>query len=81
MKKAEYQVNIESCDNGLIVRVGCKTLVVLEGQIDDAFDDIKKLMTGGWEGQKEVRKKWLNDQDDCIEQAQSVCTNTAEAPR
>ena len=71
MKKAEYQVIIESCDNGLIVRVGCKTLVVLEGQIDDAFDDIKKLMTGGWEGQKEVRKKWLNDLE--VEECAPTC--------
>jgi hypothetical protein len=64
MVKAEYDVQLQSADNGMIVRVGCKVLVVTEDRIGEALVDIKRLLTGGHEGQKEVRKKWLNDMEE-----------------
>ena len=68
MARSEYDVQLQSADNGMIVHVGCKVLVITEDRIDEALVDIKRLLTGGYEGQKEVRKKWLNDQDveDCV---------------
>lgn len=67
MRKAEYQVSIESCDNGLIVRVGCKTVIVTEDKIDEALQDIKQYLTTGYPGQREVRKKWLTEEEDTCE--------------
>ena len=64
MQKSEYGVSIESADNGIIVRVGCKTLVVLEENIGIALADIKLLLFGGWEAQRELRKKYLGESEE-----------------
>lgn len=59
MERQEYGVEIAGCNNGMIVNVGCKKLVVPEERIDEAFDDLKELMKGGYKAANKLSAKWL----------------------
>lgn len=62
MKKAEYTVQIDSADNGIIVQIGCKRLVFPETSIDEVLKDIRYYLVGGFEASRHLRKKWLNEE-------------------
>ncbi len=47
MIKLNYPVNINPANNGIIVNVGCKTLVFEESNIDVFLKDLKTLILEG----------------------------------
>lgn len=59
MQKAEYGVEIQGHDNGLVIRVGCKSFVVAEKDIDAALVDVKSLLTGGYKELNRLREQYL----------------------
>ena len=46
MAKLNYDVRIQGADNGVIVNVGCKTLVFKNTETDDFLVDLKALLSG-----------------------------------
>ena len=46
MAKLSYDVRIQGADNGVIVNVGCKTLVFKNTETDDFLADLKALLSG-----------------------------------
>ena len=47
MKKFNHQVRINSADNGIIVDIGCKTLVFVGAiQQEEFLSDLKDLLNG-----------------------------------
>lgn len=46
MAKLSYDVRIQGVDNGVIVNVGCKTLVFKNTETDDFLADLKALLFG-----------------------------------
>lgn len=46
MAKLNYDVRINGADNGIIVNVGCKTLVFKNTETDDFLADLKALLSG-----------------------------------
>lgn len=46
MAKLSYDVRIQGADNGVIVNVGCKTLVFKNTETDDFLADLKALLAG-----------------------------------
>jgi len=58
----EYHVVIGGVENGWVVEVGCKKFVFADHQLDDFLSDLHKLMEGGYEANRELRKKYLKDQ-------------------
>ena len=59
MSKAPYEVNITSADNGIIVRVGCKTLVFGTSQVIPAMQDIQEYLTGGHKAYQRLHQKYF----------------------
>ena len=59
MQKSEYNVQIDSHDNGIVIRVGCKSFVVAENDIDAALVDVKSLLTGGYKELNRLRAIYL----------------------
>lgn len=46
MAKLSYEIMIQAADNGVIVRVGCKTLVFKDTDTDVFLTDLKALLAG-----------------------------------
>ena len=59
MARLEYEVTINGADNGLIVRIGCKTLVFLDGNIKEFIDDFTTYLQGGYDGYKAMHTKYF----------------------
>lgn len=59
MARLEYDVTISGADNGLIVRIGCKTLVFLDGNIKEFIDDLTTYLQGGYDGFKAMQTKYF----------------------
>lgn len=74
MSKAQYEVNITSADNGIIIRIGCKTLVFSSSQIITAMQDVQEYLTGGHKAYQRLHKKYFpheqinNGPNECVPQ-------------
>lgn len=64
MAKLQYDVEISNANNGLIVRVGCKTIVAKDNEIDDVFEDLKQICRGGYKAATKLRKKYGIEDDE-----------------
>jgi len=45
--RTDYEVSLSGADNGYIARIGCKTLVFKETELDEMLADLKIYLTGG----------------------------------
>ena len=88
MSKQQYQLNITSADNGIIVQIGCKTLVFSTPQIADAMLDITGYLTGGQKAYQRLYKKYFPEDLNkaLVERAPEPCNTyndcaVQEAPR
>jgi hypothetical protein len=71
MKKPEYEVVIYGADNGITVRIGCKTVVGTENMIDEMLADLKLYLIGGNSAQYALREKWFGENFE--DYAQNAC--------
>ena len=59
MARLEYEVKIVGADNGLIVFIGCKTLVFLDGNIKEFIDDLTTYLQGDYDGYRAMLTKYF----------------------
>lgn len=59
MIKFSYEVRINRADNGIIVNVGCKTLVFKETEIGEFLADLGTLIN---HGEQELRPKYFPEE-------------------
>lgn len=60
-RKCQYDIGIKPAENGYIVSVGCRTLVIEAANTDKMLADIKTLLVGGREGEKALMLKYILD--------------------
>lgn len=62
MQRPEYDVVISGADNGIIVKIGCKTLIFKETEMGEFMADLSTFITGGYRGYQELRKKYYAEE-------------------
>ena len=61
MARTEYDVVISGCDNGFVVRIGCKTLVFSDDNAGEMIADLSRYLTGRGDGYHEMYSKYFGE--------------------
>jgi hypothetical protein len=64
MPRLTYDVNIRGAANGLIVQVGCQTLVFQNADTEQFLTDLRGYLTGGHAALKDLAQKYCPDMED-----------------
>lgn len=72
MARLNYEVQISGADNGLVVRLGCKTIVFKDSDMAEFLADLSTYLTKGREGEMEMYKKYFGDPAEGLNQG---CTS------
>ena len=81
MAQTEYEVIIKGASNGMIMQIGCKTLVFSTKEIPEAMVDLQTYLTEGYRGHDRMGKKYFPE-DFCEKgRPEPVGTGRAELAR
>jgi hypothetical protein len=61
MARIEYDVHINGADNGVIIQIGCKTLVFKDVEVPGALADLSTYLTGGFDAMCSLRDRYFGD--------------------
>jgi hypothetical protein len=58
--QTEYEVIIGGASNGVVVRLGCKTLVFKTEELGDFLADLSEYLTGGYAAYQKLSAKYFD---------------------
>ena len=54
-----HDISIKMADNGIILQIGCKTLVFGENDVPRAMDDLKQYILGDYQVRETLHEKYF----------------------
>lgn len=61
MARIEYDVHINGADNGIVIQIGCKTLVFKNEEVPAALADLSEYLTDGYDALHTLRAKYFKE--------------------